>query len=211
MNILQKMSQNEQHIGIMGGTFDPIHYGHTEMVLHCLHYFGLDKVLFIPAGQPPHKKDIAVSDREKRYDMVKLATADMENCEVSRIEMDRDGYTYTVDTLTELKEQYANAFFFYIIGADTLSELYSWRNIEEVAKMTKFLVVGRDKIPSETLHSAAARVREDFGGQLIDACYVGLNISSTDIRRNVQEGRSISGLVHPDVEEYIIKNGLYRP
>lgn len=211
MNILQKMSPEEQNIGIMGGTFDPIHYGHTEMVLHCMSYFGLDGVLFIPVGQPPHKRDMAVSDREARFDMVRLATADMENCAVSRVELDREGYTYTVDTLTELKEQYPAANFFYIIGADTLNELYAWRNIEEVARLTKFLVVGRNKIPPETLHNAAARVREDFGGQLIDACYVGLNISSTDIRRNIAEGRSISGLVHPAVEEYIYKNGLYRP
>jgi len=210
MGIIHKRTKEDQLIGIMGGTFDPIHYGHTEMALHCLNYFGLDKVIFIPSGIPPHKAQAGVIDKEHRYEMVRLAIKDIESFEISRIETDREGFTYTIDTLNQLKDISQDANFYYIIGADTLNELYSWKRIEDIAKLTKFLVVGRNKIPSDVLHSAAARVREDFGGQLIDACYVGLNISSTEIRKKIQEGRSISGLVDPLVEEYIIKNELYR-
>ncbi len=199
----------EQQIGIMGGTFDPIHLGHTDMAEHCLRKFSLDKMLFLPAGNPPHKKDTCLTDKADRLEMVRLATQGIKGFEVSDIEVNRSGPTYTLDTLIELSRQYHEARFYYIIGADTLGELYSWYKIEEVAKRTRFIVVGRRNIQPEVLHTFAARVRQDFDGQLIDAGYTGMDISSTLIRQRAAQGASLCGMVDSAVENYIKEHGLY--
>lgn len=199
----------EQQIGIMGGTFDPIHLGHTDMAEHCLRKFSLDKILFYRPGNPPHKKDTCLTDKADRLAMVRLATQRIDGFEVSDIEVKRNGPTYTLDTLIELSRQYREARFYYIIGADTLGELYSWHKIEEVAKRTRFIVVGRKNVEPEALHTFAARVRQDFDGQLIDAEYTGLDISSTLIRQRAAQGASLYGMVEPTVEAYIREHGLY--
>lgn len=169
----------EKQLGIMGGTFDPIHNGHIQMAQKCMEKFSLDEIIFLPAGEPPHKRSFGITDKYRRLEMTNLAVKDIPGFSVSDIEIRREGYTYTIDSLRELGQLYKNARFFYIIGADTLSELYTWRSIEEVSKLTKFLVVGRSNVPAEALHNAAARVREDFGGQLLDAEFTVREISST--------------------------------
>ena len=138
-----EMIKFEKQLGIMGGTFDPIHNGHIQMAQKCMEKFALDEVIFLPAGEPPHKRNYAVTDKYKRLEMTRLAVKEIPGFSVSDIEIERGGYTYTIDSLRELGQIYKNARFFYIIGADTLGELYTWRNIEEVARLTKFLVVGR--------------------------------------------------------------------
>lgn len=204
-----EMIKFEKQLGIMGGTFDPIHNGHIQMAQKCMEKFALDEVVFLPAGEPPHKRSYAVTDKYKRLEMTQLAVKDIPGFSVSDIEIKREGYTYTIDSLRELRDIYKNARFFYIIGADTLSELYTWRHIDEVAKLTKFLVVGRSNIPVEALHNAAARVREDFGGQLVDAQFVGPEISSTFIRDLARKGAPLTGYVPLAVAEYIKENKVY--
>ena len=204
-----EMIKFEKQLGIMGGTFDPIHNGHIQMAQKCMEKFALDEVIFLPAGEPPHKRNYAVTDKYKRLEMTRLAVKEIPGFSVSDIEIERGGYTYTIDSLRELGQIYKNARFFYIIGADTLGELYTWRNIEEVARLTKFLVVGRSNIPSEALHNAAARVREDFGGQLLDAQFNGPELSSTFIRDLDRKGAPLEGYVPLNVARYIKENNIY--
>ncbi|MBS1412714.1 MAG: nicotinate-nucleotide adenylyltransferase [Christensenellaceae bacterium] len=204
-----EMIKFEKQLGIMGGTFDPIHNGHIQMAQKCMEKFALDEVIFLPAGEPPHKRNYAVTDKYKRLEMTRLAVKEIPGFSVSDIEIERSGYTYTIDSLRELGQIYKNARFFYIIGADTLGELYTWRNIEEVARLTKFLVVGRSNIPSEALHNAAARVREDFGGQLLDAQFNGPELSSTFIRDLARKGAPLEGYVPLNVARYIKENNIY--
>ena len=179
------------------------------MAQKCMEKFALDEVIFLPAGEPPHKRNYAVTDKYKRLEMTRLAVKEIPGFSVSDIEIERSGYTYTIDSLRELGQIYKNARFFYIIGADTLGELYTWRNIEEVARLTKFLVVGRSNIPSEALHNAAARVREDFGGQLLDAQFNGPELSSTFIRDLARKGAPLEGYVPLNVARYIKENNIY--
>ena len=204
-----EMIKFEKQLGIMGGTFDPIHNGHIQMAQKCMEKFALDEVIFLPAGEPPHKRNYAVTDKYKRLEMTRLAVKEIPGFSVSDIEIERSGYTYTIDSLRELGQIYKNARFFYIIGAGTLGELYTWRNIEEVARLTKFLVVGRSNIPSEALHNAAARVREDFGGQLLDAQFNGPELSSTFIRDLARKGAPLEGYVPLNVARYIKENNIY--
>ena len=204
-----EMIKFEKQLGIMGGTFDPIHNGHIQMAQKCMEKFALDEVIFLPAGEPPHKRNYAVTDKYKRLEMTRLAVKEIPGFSVSDIEIERGGYTYTIDSLRELGQIYKNARFFYIIGADTLGELYTWRNIEEGARLTKFLVVGRSNIPSEALHNAAARVREDFGGQLLDAQFNGPELSSTFIRDLARKGAPLEGYVPLNVARYIKENNIY--
>lgn len=199
----------EKQLGIMGGTFDPIHNGHIQMAQKCMEKFSLDEIIFLPAGEPPHKRSFGITDKYRRLEMTNLAVKDIPGFSVSDIEIRREGYTYTIDSLRELGQLYKNARFFYIIGADTLSELYTWRSIEEVAKLTKFLVVGRSNVPAEALHNAAARVREDFGGQLLDAEFNGPEISSTFIRDLARKGAPLAGYVPDAVAAYIKENNIY--
>ena len=196
-------------LGIMGGTFDPIHNGHIAMAKHCMEHFSLDTVLFIPTGNPPHKRH-GTTDKKLRLEMTRLAVRNLDGFEVSDIEVERSGMTYAFDTLQQLREKYPDYGFYYIIGADTLEDLYSWYRIEDVARMTKFLVVGRNGITSDQLHIAALRAREDFGAQLIDAQYVGPDISSTEIRQRARQGLSLKGYTTNEVEAFIYRNELYK-
>ena len=142
--------------------------------------------------------------------MTRLAVRNLDGFEVSDIEVERSGMTYAFDTLQQLREKYPDYGFYYIIGADTLEDLYSWYRIEDVARMTKFLVVGRNGITSDQLHIAALRAREDFGAQLIDAQYVGPDISSTEIRQRARQGLSLKGYTTNEVEAFIYRNELYK-
>lgn len=200
---------NHKNLGIMGGTFDPIHKGHIDMAQQCMDRFSLTKMLFIPTGNPPHKQS-NVTDKLHRLEMTRLAVNASTDFDVSDIEVSREGKTYTFDTLQILRDQYPGWGFYYIIGADTLEDLFSWYRIEDVARMTKFLIVGRNGITPDKLHTAAQRVREDFNAQLIDAQFVGLNISSTTIRDKTRNDESLKEYVTNDVEAYIYRHGLYK-
>ena len=134
----------DNRIGIMGGTFDPVHNGHIQMGVDAHDEFGLSKVLFIPTGRPPHKPRSEVSDSEHRMAMLELA-ANQPYMQPSRIEIDRKGTTYAVDTLTLLKKIFKEHEFYYIIGSDTLFQLHSWKNISQVLAMTHFIVFLRGR------------------------------------------------------------------
>lgn len=196
----------KERIGIMGGTFNPIHTGHIRMALAAKEQAGLDRVLVVPTGNPPHKQHIAPA--EDRWKMVCAACAQEEALTPSRIELDREGVIYTVDTLTLLREEYPKADFFYIIGADTLMELHTWRRSDDVLKMCTFIVAPRpwDVTPAALVEQR--RALEEKGARFISLDMEPMDISSTGLRQALSDSRSAADLPVP-VREYCGVKGLY--
>ncbi|WP_157074749.1 nicotinate-nucleotide adenylyltransferase [Thermovenabulum gondwanense] len=201
----------KKKIGLMGGTFDPIHYGHLVAAEEARINFNLSKVIFIPAGNPPHKKDYPVTDAEHRYIMTALAVNSNPFFEVSRVEIDREGYTYTVDTLKWFKEKYKDAVeIFFISGADAILDILTWKKVEEVMNYCTFIAATRPGYTSEQLERKVKEVKEIYGKEIFVLEVTGMAISSTEIRKKVKNGQSIKYLVPEAVEYYILKYNLYR-
>ncbi|KAA9086801.1 nicotinate-nucleotide adenylyltransferase [Microbacterium radiodurans] len=187
-------------IGVMGGTFDPIHHGHLVAASEVAQSFDLDEVVFVPTGTPWQKS--FVSPGEDRYLMTVIATASNPMFTVSRVDIDRDGPTYTIDTLRDLKAQRPDADFFFITGADAIAQILSWRDHDELWELAHFVAVSR---PGHTL-SSAGLPSEDVSLLEIPA----LAISSTDCRARVGRGHPVWYLVPDGVVQYIAKHHLYR-
>lgn len=189
-------------VGVMGGTFDPIHHGHLVAASEVQHRLGLDKVVFVPTGQPWQKAGQTVSDPEDRYLMAVIATAANPVFEVSRVDIDRPGPTYTVDTLTDLAEQYAGADLFFITGADALAKILSWKDVDQLWPLAHFVGVTR---PGHALSDSG--LPED---QVTLLEVPALAISSTECRERVAQGQPAWYLVPDGVVQYISKHNLYR-
>ncbi|MCE4024541.1 nicotinate-nucleotide adenylyltransferase [Microbacterium sp. Au-Mic1] len=187
-------------IGVMGGTFDPIHHGHLVAASEVAHSFGLDEVVFVPTGQPWQKS--GVSDSEHRYLMTVIATASNPSFTVSRVDIDRDGPTYTIDTLRDLKAQRPGAEFFFITGADAVAQILSWRDHDELWDLAHFVAVSR---PGHVLSTDGLPP-----GDVSQLEVPALAISSTDCRSRVREGDPVWYLVPDGVVQYIAKHHLYR-
>lgn len=184
----------------MGGTFDPIHHGHLVAASEVAQWFGLDEVLFVPTGRPWQKE--AVTQSEHRYLMTVIATASNPRFAVSRVDIDRDGPTYTIDTLRDLRAQYPGAELFFITGADAIAQILSWRDHDELWGLAHFVAVTR---PGHDL-SAVELPSEHVSRLEIPA----LAISSTDCRERVLSGNPVWYLVPDGVVQYIAKHNLYR-
>ncbi|WP_342318250.1 nicotinate-nucleotide adenylyltransferase [Corynebacterium mayonis] len=193
-----------RRIGVMGGTFDPIHHGHLVAASEVAERFGLDEVVFVPTGQPWQKEGQAVSDSEDRYLMTVIATASNPRFHVSRVDIDRGGRTYTIDTLNDVRQQYPNARIYFITGADALGSIMSWHNWEEMFELAEFVGVTRPgyELSEDML---PLKIRERVHLMEIPA----MAISSTDCRARASEGRPVWYLVPDGVVQYIAKNALY--
>jgi len=192
-------------IGIMGGTFDPIHYGHLVTAEEALVQFNLDKVVFMPTGTPVRKTHREVTPAEHRYLMTVIATASNPDFEVSRMEVDRPGPTYTVDTMLALRADFGpETDLFFITGADAVWEILTWKDSEVLADVCSFIAATR---PGYDLSRFS---RDDADRMHVEFMEVpALAISSTDIRRRVAERRPIRYLLPEAVAAYIRKNRLY--
>lgn len=186
----------------MGGTFDPIHHGHLVAASEVADRFGLDEVVFVPTGQPWQKGGRTVSPAEERYLMTVVATASNPRFSVSRVDIDRDGPTYTKDTLTDLRAATPDAALFFITGADALGAILSWRDVEDLFALAHFVGVTRPGYELEDDHLPDGAVT------LVEV--PAMAISSTDCRRRVAEGHPVWYLVPDGVVQYIAKRGLYR-
>jgi nicotinate-nucleotide adenylyltransferase len=191
----------------MGGTFDPIHNGHLTTAEEALDQLGLDQVVFVPTGRPWMKEQTDVSDPEDRYLMTVIATASNPRFTVSRIEIDREGPTYTVDTLRALEAQEADAELFFITGADAMLEIFHfWKDPNEILELAHFIAATRPGYDIAAFEAEAPSRNPRVTVMNIPA----LAISSTDARARVREGRPIRYLVPEGVKSYIEKAGLYR-
>ncbi len=194
-------------LGVMGGTFDPIHYGHLVTAEEALQQFELDGVIFMPTGLPWMKQHDVVSPAEDRYLMTVIATASNPLFRVSRVEVDRDGATYTVDTLRGLREQMgADVELFFITGADAVREIFQWKDHEELFALAHFIAATR---PGHDLADLETHAPTKHPGVTVMSVPA-LAISSTDIRARVGAARPIRYLVPEGVKSYIEKAGLYR-
>jgi len=199
-----------QRIGIMGGTFNPVHKGHIAIAEAAKKNYLLDKVIFVPSGHPPHKTSEYIADKEDRFKMVKLAIAGKKNYSISRVELDRPGYSYAIDTFNELKRSYKkNAILFYIMGLDSINEILTWKKPLELFKVCQFIVATRPgariktlrrllKFPPIKLHAGQVHVLE-----------VSENVSSTRIRESIRKGKLPAKLLNPRVAAYIKRKKLY--
>ena len=195
-----------QRVGVMGGTFDPVHHGHLVAASEVAHLFHLDEVVFAPTGQPWQKRDRPVTPSEDRYLMTVIATASDPRFRVSRVDVDREGPTYTVDTLRDLRAEYAvdgsEVELFFITGADALSSIAGWRDPDELLELAHFVGVTRPGHPL-TDHGLPS-------GSVTLVEIPALAISSTDCRARVARGEPIRYLVPDGVREYVAKRGLYQ-
>lgn len=205
------MQDKNIKIGISGGTFDPIHNGHLIIAETIREEFELDEVVFVPVGLTPHKNVSRVTDAEHRYNMTRIAIDTNPHFKVSRIEIDRKGFTYTVDTLSRLKQIYGeNVRIFFIIGADVVHDLLTWRQYEKVFTMCEFIAALRPGFDRSDFSSAVENLRNNYGAVIHTAEVPLVDISSTVIRNKVRNNKSIKYLVPEKVEQYILKHGLYR-
>jgi len=196
-------------LGVMGGTFDPIHYGHLVTAEEALVQFNLDRVVFMPTGNPVRKTHRHVSSAEDRYLMTVIATASNPDFEVSRLEVERPGETYTVDTMISLRDMCGpKAELFFITGADAVREILTWKDTERVAELCTFIAATRPGFELDLLAGAP-----DGGVRLPRVEYMevpALAISSSEIRARVSSRRPVRYLLPEAVSAYIEKNGLYR-
>lgn len=193
-------SARAPRIGVMGGTFDPIHHGHLVAASEVAQSFDLDEVVFVPTGTPWQKEN--VTESEHRYLMTVIATASNPRFTVSRVDIDRDGPTYTIDTLRDLAVERPDAELFFITGADAIAQILSWRDHEELWRLAHFVAVSR---PGHVLDTEGLP-SDDVSQLEIPA----LAISSTDCRKRVSEGNPVWYLVPDGVVQYIAKHHLYR-
>lgn len=194
-------------IGLMGGTFDPIHWGHLILAEQARERFGLERVLFVTAAQPPHKLGEPVTDASHRLEMTRLAVADNEHFQCSTIEIDRDGPSYTIDTVKQVLDMLGpGAEVCLLLGADEGRDLMKWREPYEIGKLARIVVANRPGLPvSDVIDSLPG----DLAEAILPLEMPGVDISSTDLRQRVLAGRSIRYLVPRLVEEYIWEQGLY--
>jgi nicotinate-nucleotide adenylyltransferase len=194
-----------RRLGVMGGTFDPIHHGHLVTAEEAYWQFDLDEVLFVPTGRPWMKDHPDLSPAEDRYLMTVIATSQNPHFSVSRIEIDREGETYTVDTLRLLQKEHGSELFF-ITGADAILEIFEWKDPEDVLSLAHFIAATRPGYDIARFEAKAPTRHPNVSVMAIPA----LAISSTDIRGRVREGSPIRYLVPEGVKTYIDKAGLYR-
>lgn len=187
-------------IGILGGTFNPIHTGHCLLASGILAEHKLDYILFIPCAVPPHKKPMRLAKASYRLQMVKMAIKGNPSFRLSTIDLDRNGRSYSVDTICKLKRLYKNrAKFFFIMGSDSLREFHTWKEPDRLLELCRFLVVERPGFPLSKMQSSRMEVVK----------VPTLPISSTDIRKMISQGKSIKYLVPEDVRRYIVRHRLY--
>ena len=190
-------------LGVYGGTFDPIHTGHLVIARGIVEHCGLDRLLFVPSARPPHKQGHAIAPSDDRFRMAQLATQHDPHFEVSDLEINRPGLSYTVDTLKELRNIYgASSSIHLVIGADSLLEIDTWYAPDRVFELATIVTVPR---PGKELVRADPRWRD----RVVTVQLPEIDISSTDIRRRVCEGLSIANLVPEEVARYIEERGLY--
>ncbi|MCO1581931.1 MULTISPECIES: nicotinate-nucleotide adenylyltransferase [unclassified Crossiella] len=191
-----------RRLGVMGGTFDPVHHGHLVAASEVQARFDLDEVIFVPTGRPWQKEHHVVSSPEDRYLMTVIATASNPRFSVSRVDVDRTGPTYTIDTLSDLHQQHPNDQLFFITGADALEQILGWWRADELFELAHFVGVTRPGYQLDDDHLPRGAV------SLVDV--PAMAISSTDCRERVAKGMPVWYLVPDGVVQYISKRNLYR-
>lgn len=196
-------------LGLYGGTFDPVHYGHLLAAEQCREQRRLDEVWFVPAASPPHKRHETISPGQQRAEMLELATAGHPQLRVSRIELERSGPSFTVQTLEQLREEEPDRELCLLIGADSLADFPSWREPARILELAEVFVVNRGR-SQPNLAAVGAAIGEESADRIGLVSMPGIDLSASDIRQRVGTGRSIRYMTPRAVEMYVQQNGLYR-
>lgn len=211
-------------IGIMGGTFNPIHKAHKKLAYEAYRQFELDYVIFIPTGDPPHKKGMDITSGFHRYNMVNLCIEDIPYFKISDMELTRKGYSYSYVTLEELRKQYPEDEFYFIIGGDSLFQIEDWREPAKVLQLAVILAAGRNHVSVEEFTQQEEYLEKKYGADIRRIEFADMDISSSDIRRLLAEDfqgedlliedavskKDIEKLLDEKVYNYIKENGLYK-
>ena len=202
-----KEIEQPRRIGVLGGTFDPVHNGHLHIARELRKALGLERVIWVPAGRSPHKAGQIVSSDQDRLAMLELALAGSPSDQISTIDVDRSGPSYTADMLEMLRDQVFPSTLVFLMGEDSLRDLPTWHEPQRILRVAELAVAGR---PGSDAHlDAITRAIPALSGRVHLASTEEVPVSSSDIRKRVGGNRSIHGLVPPDVEAYIREHGLY--
>lgn len=196
-------------LGILGGTFDPVHMGHLHMAEAVYERMQLEQIMFIPAYVAPHKVGLDFAPAEERFRMTQLAVEPYSQFIVSDIELRRSGVSYTIDTVRELSKIYADRELYFIIGADSVVQLHTWNNIYDLLELATFVAAGRPGYEG-VMEQVVATLGAEAAKRIVLLDTPEYDISSTDIRTRIRSGQPLAGLVPSAVEEYIRSHGLYK-
>jgi len=194
--------------GIIGGTFDPIHFAHIYIAETAKEKLNLQKIIFMPAGSPPHKANMRITEASLRFKMVKAAIEGKDGFEVSDYEIQKEGKSYTYETLQYYQKQVEEIYF--ITGADCLMDIEKWKNVDEIFKSSKLVVVTRPGFDNETLKEQKNKIEKKYNGNIILLQVEGKEMSSTEIRTYIKEDKNIQEFLPNKVKNIIDKEKLYR-
>lgn len=204
------MSEMKKRVGIMGGTFNPIHIGHLIIAEAAYEAYNLDEVLFVPSGVSYMKDQSEILDAKKRVHMTGLAIENNPHFALSTIEIDRDGNSYSYETLETLRKQNPNTEYYFLVGSDTLFALETWKHPEILLPSCTILVAVRDGVPMDKMEEHAKYLEEKFGGSIKLLPTPNIEISATDIRNRIAQNRNVKYFVPDAVLDFINKYDLYK-
>ena len=199
-----------QRIGILGGTFNPPHKGHIYIAKMAKRLTNLDRMIFIPCYVPPHKEVSGGVSAKQRFDMTRIATADIPEFEISDIEIKKGGTSYTAETLEKLKELYPDDTLCFVVGGDSLQGMETWYHPERIFALANIIAFARDEMDREKLFELRDFYKNKYGAQIEVIDVAPVDVSSSQIRSLVAEGKGVGDLVDPAVMEYIEKNGIFK-
>ena len=196
--------------GMMGGTFNPIHLAHLYIAYEAKETLNLDKVIFMVAGNPPHKKESPVIDSKYRYNMVQKAIEGYDDFEISDYEITKNGYSYTYETLEYIKSQEEDIEVFFIAGADSLMDIEKWRNTDLVLSNCTFVAFNRGEYTKEILEDQKTKLKNKYNANIVLLDVANIDISSSMIRKRILDDKRVDFFLSKEVIEYIKENNLYR-
>lgn len=202
-------AKSKQKIGVMGGTFDPIHYGHLLIAENAYEQFQLDKVIFMPTGHSPHKNEKQVLGAKERIDMIKLAIKDNPHFSCSNYEVLKEDVSYTYLTLQEIHQQCPDYELYFIMGADSLAYFSSWQNPEKISDLSTILVAVRDGLNTEKLYQIRESLHQKYGTQISFINTPNFSVSSHMIRERIVSRHTVRYLVPDTVEQYLMQHHIY--
>lgn len=196
-------------IGVFGGSFNPVHIGHLILAECICCEFSMEKIFFVPAKLPPHKTGLDMASARHRFNMVSIAVESNPKFYVSDIELNRQGKSFTVDTLSMLSDIYPNKKLCFICGADSLMNFGTWRDIEKIFQLADIIIAGRPNAPAEEFQDMLSYYRQKYNANIICSNSPFIDISSTQIRERIRKGLSVKYMVPDGVYRYIMNEGLY--